>query len=77
MPIATVVSDEADGGNTKVELTVLGTDIDIRYTVDGFTPSRSSPLYTKQVHVPTGNQLRAVGDVSGLDLSRELLVVGQ
>jgi hypothetical protein len=77
MPIATVVSDAADGSSTKVELTVFGTDIDIRYTVDISTPSPSSPLYTKQVQVPTGSQLRAVSDASGLDLSRELLVVAQ
>ena len=68
MPIATTIG----GTNVKLSVFAASTSAQIRYTVDGSAPSRSSTVYTSTLALAAGTQLRAVSDTSGLDLSREL-----
>ena len=80
MPIVANVTNvtraDCQGGSDliSVQLTVFQSAAKIRWSTDGSTPTRSSALYTHTLALPRGSQLHAVGDVTGLDLSRELVV---
>jgi hypothetical protein len=68
-PVATPSFSPPGGAYTSaqtVTITTATAGASIRYTVDGSTPTASSPLYTGPISVPSSRTINAIGIKAGL-----------
>ncbi|MDX8033225.1 chitobiase/beta-hexosaminidase C-terminal domain-containing protein [Lentzea sp. BCCO 10_0856] len=68
-PVATPTFSPPGGAYTSAQTVTISTATSgatIRYTVDGSTPTASSPLYSGPISVPTSRTVSAIGIKSGL-----------
>ncbi|WP_237047580.1 chitobiase/beta-hexosaminidase C-terminal domain-containing protein [Lentzea guizhouensis] len=68
-PVATPTFSPPGGAYTSGQTVTISTatsDATIRYTVDGSTPTASSPLYTGPIAVPSSRTVNAIGLKAGL-----------
>lgn len=70
--VATPSFSPGGGNYTSAQTVAISTATSgatLRYTVDGSTPTASSPIYTAPISVPTSRTLRAIGLKSGMSNS--------